>query len=299
MTIDPQANLGAGKADQGSGKPDPVTSWAVVGTDIEAAIGGNLAIRTSTFRLPARAITAVIGPNGSGKSTLLNLLAGILGPTAGVLEMFGTGPSEKRIAYVLQSTDVNATLPISVREVVTMGRYASRGLVGRLERDDRAAVERALEALDISDLARRSLHELSGGQRQRVFVAQGLAQDHQLLLLDEPMMGLDLVSNAAIERVILDERDQGRTVVLTTHDVAQALSADWAVLMAGGVVACGPPTETLSPENLALAYGIKVVQTADGRFVVDDPAHSSVAGRHVHLDRSLHLEVPGSGLHRQ
>lgn len=287
--------------DPGTRRTDPETMWAAVGTDIEAVVGGHLAIRPSSFRLPSGAITAVIGPNGSGKSTLLNLLAGLLRPTAGSLEVFGTGPSETRdrIAYVLQATDVNDTLPISVREVVTMGRYASRGLVGRLEPDDRAAVELAMEALGISDLARRSLHELSGGQRQRVFVAQGLAQDHQLLLLDEPLIGLDLVSSAAIERVIIDEREHGRTVVLTTHDVSQALSADWAVLMAGGVVAFGPPMEALSPENLALAYGIKVVQTADGRFVVDDPAHSSVAGRHVHLDRSLHLEVPGSGLHRE
>jgi manganese transport system ATP-binding protein len=180
-----------------------------------------------------------------------------------------------------------------------MGRYATRGLVGRLSSDDREAVQNAMDALGIADLARRSLHQLSGGQRQRVFVAQGLAQDHRLLLLDEPLMGLDLVSSAAIERVIIDERTAGRTVVLTTHDVSQALAADWAVLMAGRVIAFGPPLETLSPENLALAYGIKVVQAADGRFVVDDPAHNPVPDRHVHLDRSLHLKTPGSGLHRE
>ena len=204
----------------------------------------------------------------------------------------------RSIAYVLQATNVNDTLPVSVREVVTMGRYASRGLVGRLGAADRVAVQGAMEALGIADLARRSLHELSGGQRQRVFVAQGLAQDHRLLLLDEPLMGLDLVSSAAIERVIVDERTAGRTVVLTTHDVSQALTADWAILMAGRVVAFGPPQEALSPENLALAYGIRVIQAADGRFVVDDPAHASAPGRHVHLDRSIHVEAPGSGLHR-
>jgi len=276
-------------------------TWAAIGNDLEAAIDGNLALAASSFQLPSGAITAVIGPNGSGKSTLLNLLAGLLRPTAGTLEVLGrpSGSSTDHIAYVLQATNVNDTLPISVREVVTMGRYSSRGLVGRLSADDRAAVQTAMDALGIADLARRSLHELSGGQRQRVFVAQGLAQDHRLLLLDEPLMGLDLVSSAAIERVITDERGDDRTVVLTTHDVSQALAADWAVLMAGRVIAFGPPLEALSPENLALAYGIKVVQAADGRFVVDDPAHAAVAGRHVHLDRSLHLEIPGSGLHRE
>ena len=275
-------------------------TWAVIGADLEATIDGNLALAASSFQVPFGAVTAVIGPNGSGKSTLLNLMAGLVRPTAGNLEVLGGSEGEPtdQIAYVLQATNVNDTLPISVREVVTMGRYASRGLVRRLGAGDRAAVQAAMETLGIADLARRSLHELSGGQRQRVFVAQGLAQDHRLLLLDEPLMGLDLVSSAAIERVITDERDAHRTVVLTTHDVSQALAADWAILMAGRVVAFGPPLEALSPENLAHAYGIKVVQAADGRFVVDDPAHASVAGRHVHLDRSLHLEAPGSGLHR-
>jgi iron complex transport system ATP-binding protein len=280
--------------------PDRGT-WAAIGVDTEAAIDGNLALAASSFALPLGAVTAVIGPNGSGKSTLLNLLAGLLRPIAGTLEVLGStsGDSTDQIAYVLQATNVNETLPISVREVVTMGRYATRGLVGRLTSDDRAAVQSAMDALGIADLARRSLHQLSGGQRQRVFVAQGLAQDHRLLLLDEPLMGLDLVSSAAIERVIIAERSAGRTVVLTTHDVSQALAADWAVLLAGRVIAFGPPLEVLSPENLALAYGIKVVQAADGRFVVDDPAHAPVSGRHVHLDRSLHLETPGSGLHRE
>jgi len=280
--------------------PQGPETWAVIGIDLEAVIDGNVAIADSSFRLPSGAVTAVIGPNGSGKSTLLNLIAGILRPSAGLLEVTDGAADDatRSIAYVLQATNVNDTLPVSVREVVTMGRYSSRGLVGRLGAADRAAVQGAMEALGIADLARRSLHELSGGQRQRVFVAQGLSQDHRLLLLDEPLMGLDLVSSAAIERVIVEERTAGRTVVLTTHDVSQALTADWAILMAGRVVAFGPPHEALSPENLALAYGIRVIQAADGRFVVDDPAHASVPGRHVHLDRSIHVEAPGSGLHR-
>ena len=280
--------------------PQGPETWAVIGSDLEAVIDGNVAIADSSFRLPSGAVTAVIGPNGSGKSTLLNLIAGILRPSAGLLEVTDGAADDatRSIAYVLQATNVNDTLPVSVREVVTMGRYSSRGLVGRLGAADRAAVQGAMEALGIADLARRSLHELSGGQRQRVFVAQGLSQDHRLLLLDEPLMGLDLVSSAAIERVIVEERTAGRTVVLTTHDVSQALTADWAILMAGRVVAFGPPHEALSPENLALAYGIRVIQAADGRFVVDDPAHASVPGRHVHLDRSIHVEAPGSGLHR-
>jgi len=276
------------------------TNRAAVAHEVEAVVGATLAIRKSTFELPLGAVTAVIGPNGSGKSTLLNLLAGLVQPSGGQLEVLGKVPSgtTSGVSYVLQAIHVNDTLPISVREVVAMGRFPGRGFIKRMDAGDRAAVEAAMEALGVSDLARRSIHELSVGQRQRVMVAQGLAQDHRLLLLDEPMVGLDLVSNAAIERAVDEERRVGRTVVLTTHDVSQALSADWAVLMAGGVIAFGPPAEALSAENLALAYGIKVVQAADGRFVVDDPAHAPATGRHVHLDRSLHLEAPGSQLHR-
>ena len=291
----------AGPIDADKPLPAPdEAGWGAVGTEVEVVIDGHSAIAASSFHLPSGAITAVIGPNGSGKSTLLNLLAGLLPPSAGTLEVLGGEATETRnsIAYVLQATNVNETLPLSVRDVVTMGRYSSRGLTGRLDAGDRAAVQRAMESLGIADLARRSLHELSGGQRQRVFVAQGLAQDHSLLLLDEPLMGLDLVSTGAIERVIIEERNDGRTVVLTTHDVSQALEADWTILMAGRVLAFGAPVEVLTPENLAIAYGIKVVQGPDGRFVVDDAAHAAVAGRHVHLDRSLHLEAPGSGLHR-
>ncbi|MGH8926961.1 MAG: metal ABC transporter ATP-binding protein [Acidimicrobiia bacterium] len=284
-----------------SGRDWPAWSggWCVIASEVEAVLGDNLAMRTSSFRVPVGGVTAVIGPNGSGKSTLLNLVAGLVAPTSGSIEVLGTSPIEarRRVAYVLQATEVNVTLPVSVREVVTMGRYAGRGPLDRLTRADRAAVDRAMDSLAITDLARSSLHELSGGQRQRVFVAQGLAQDHDLLLLDEPSIGLDLVSTAAIERVIQVEKSIGRSVVLTTHDVSQALASDWALLMAGGVVASGQPHQALNPESLALAYGIKVVQGPDGRYVVDDPAHASVASRHVHLDRSLHVEAPGRGLH--
>jgi manganese transport system ATP-binding protein len=273
---------------------------AVAADRLEATIGEIVALRSSTFEVPAGSVTAVIGPNGSGKSTLLNLIAGLLTPSGGTLEVMGTSPVEARarVAYVLQSTKVNETLPVSVREVVTMGRYPSRRLTGRLGPLDRSAVDEAIHRLGLQDLVRRSLHELSGGQRQRVFVAQGLAQEHEMLLLDEPLTGLDLVSSSAIEAVVAEEQAAGRTILLTTHDVSWAMASDWVVLLAGRVVAAGPPGAALSADNLALAYGLKVVRAPDGRFMVDDPAHAAVTGRHSHVDRSIHLESPGGGLHR-
>lgn len=257
---------------------------AVAATGLEVELDGNPALAASDFSIPAGAVTAVIGPNGAGKSTLLNVIAGLLPNFRGHVEVLGRRPEKAStdISYVLQATKVNDKIPISVREVVTMGRYAGKGMVRRLDTQDRLAVDKALERLDLGSLRRRSMHQLSSGQRQRVFVAQGLAQDHQILLLDEPMVGLDLVSTGAIERVIEEERAQGKTVVLTTHDLAQALSADWAILLAGRVVVAGPPGEALDPDHLALAYGLKVVQTAEGRYVVDDPAHGPVGTRHVH-----------------
>jgi manganese transport system ATP-binding protein len=168
---------------------------------------------------------------------------------------------------------VSATLPLSVREVVTMGRYASRGLFGRLGPGDRVAVDHALERLDIADLARRQLGALSGGQRQRVFVAQGLAQQADVLLLDEPVTGLDLVTQDRILDVVAEERDAGRAVILSTHDLAEASRADQLVLLAGRIVATGTPTEVLTEANLTAAYGGRMVRLPGGAVMLDDASH--------------------------
>ncbi|MGQ0849850.1 MAG: metal ABC transporter ATP-binding protein [Actinomycetota bacterium] len=256
----------------------------VIAEGVSAVIGDRSALAPSDFTIPGGSVTAVIGPNGSGKSTLLNLIAGLLQPETGAVSVFGKSPSEGRgrVAYVLQSTKVNETLPVSVREVVTMGRYPGRGLVRRLRSEDRRVVDDALSGLSLSDLAGRSLHRLSGGERQRVLVAQGLAEDHDLLLLDEPLVGLDLISANAIERVIKMERNAGKTVIFSTHDLGQALEADWVLLLAGRVLGAGAPAAILTEDNLALAYGLRVFRGEGGRFMVDDPAHATVGARHVH-----------------
>ena len=168
-----------------------------------------------------------------------------------------------------------------------MGRYASRGAYGRLTAADRQTVDESLGRMAITDLADRHLNELSGGQRQRVFVAQGLAQDHDMLLLDEPLTGLDLTSAQAIDSVIHHENAHGCTVVMSTHDLAEARAADHVVLLAGGVVASGPPGHVLTEDHLAAAYGgMSVHRDGDG-LVIDDPAHQPVEERHVHRDRTI------------
>jgi ABC-type Mn2+/Zn2+ transport system ATPase subunit len=229
-------------------------------------------LEEATFALPAGAVTALIGPNGAGKSTLLHAIAGLLTPRSGHLDI----PARRHrggVAYVLQATHANEHLPITVRETVTMGRYATSGAFGRLRASDRAAVDRAMEAVAVDDLAGRPLRDLSGGQRQRAYVAQGLAQDAEVLLLDEPITGLDLVSRQHILDAIARERDAGRAVLVSTHDLGDAAAADHLLLLAGRVVASGPPSEVLTETNLASAYGGHLLRVGEQTLILDDHPH--------------------------
>jgi iron complex transport system ATP-binding protein len=262
---------------------------AIAGRDLSFSYDGVRAIDRSSLTIPARAITTLIGPNGSGKSTLLGGIAGLLEPATGTIEIATIDGRRARIAYVLQSTKVNESLPVTVREVVMMGRYGRRGVWERLDSVDRKAVDEAMERMGITDLARHHLTELSGGQRQRVFVAQGLAQDHDILLLDEPLTGLDLLSAQAIDDVIHDEHARGCTVVMTTHDLAEAQVADYVVLLAGRVVAEGIPGTVLTVDNLTAAYGPNLLHVEGRRLFLDDPHHYPVASRDV-FERSIHVE---------
>lgn len=234
--------------------------------------GPTVVLDRATFEIPSGAVTALIGPNGSGKSTLLNGLAGLLHPKAGRLQI----PAARRrggVALVLQATHVNKHLPLTVRETVTMGRYATLGPLRRLRSADRSAIDAALDALDLGDLASRPLHELSGGQRQRAFVAQGLAQQADVLLLDEPITGLDIVSRQRILDAITGERAAGRTVLVSTHDLGDAAAADHLLLLAGRVVASGPPAEVLTTDNLAEAYGGHLLRVGEQTLILDDHPH--------------------------
>ncbi len=240
-------------------------------------------------RVPAAA-------HGSGKSTLLSGIAGLDEPVSGEIVVTGS-TGRAKISFVLQMTKVNDSLPITVREVVTMGRYPSRSLLGRLSDEDRTIVDAAMKRMDVEHLEHRHLRELSGGQRQRVFVAQGLAQDHDILLLDEPLTGLDLPSAMAIDAVIHEEQAVGHTIVMSTHDLAEAQVADHVLLLANRVVASGPPSQVLTAANLKEAYGPSLLHVDGDELFLDDPAHKPVDGRHVHQDRSIHVETDPQDRH--
>jgi ABC-type Mn2+/Zn2+ transport system ATPase subunit len=249
------------------------------------------ALHDVSLTIPAGVSIAVIGPNGSGKSTLLNVLSGLVDVASGHVEVLGVAPGHHRgeVAHVLQTTAVRSEVPMTVRETVRLGTYARLGLLGRPDSATRARMDDALRRLRLTELVDRQLPELSGGQRQRVFLAQGLVQDAKLLLLDEPLAGLDLPSQEIVATVMREERARGRTVVTTTHDIGTASDADLVLLVANDVVAFGPPEVTLTPENLARAYGGHLHVLPDGTLVLDDPAHHGAllrrpmpAHRHEH-----------------
>lgn len=264
--------------------PMPTTPLAAVrASDVVLAYGDHVALRDATFALPAGATTAIIGPNGSGKTTLLRAMSGLQQIRSGSLDVLGSPAGRRRraIAHVMQSNKVNDAVPLTVVEVVRMGRYAQRGMLGRLTREDHDAVEQAIERMGVGDLARRHLRELSGGQQQRVFVAQGLAQQASLLLLDEPITGLDLTSQERIDAVLDEETSRGTTIVLTTHDVATAAAADHVLLLATHVVASGTPDEVLTEEHLGHAYSRTAFRTAEGTLVIGDPhIHGATVSGH-------------------
>lgn len=244
----------------------PVTSVIRV-EHLEVRYGREIALTGVDLDIEAGTSLAVIGPNGSGKSTLLNALAGVVPRDHGTIRIDGP------VALVLQSTDVDRSLPITVRETVALARYPTLGLLRRFGAADRAAVAHALERVGMADLAGRQFHDLSGGQRQRVLFAQGLAQEAEILLLDEPVTGLDLVSRSIILDIIDEEVAAGHTVVMTTHDLEDARRCSEVLILDTAPVVLAPPTEALTAPHLRKAFGGRTLQIGDALFL-DDPHHS-------------------------
>ncbi|MFF8093336.1 zinc ABC transporter ATP-binding protein AztA [Streptomyces sp. NPDC016675] len=215
--------------------------------ELNAGYPGRSVLRQLSAGITALTMTALVGPNGSGKSTLLGVLAGVITATSGQLRYAEGSPP----AFVPQRGAVGDTLPLTARQAVEMGRWGERGLWRRPTRQDRAVVDSAMERLGVADLGARQLGELSGGQRQRVLIAQGLAQQSDLLLLDEPTTGLDPEARERITALLTDLVADGTTVVQATHDLEAARSADACLLLSDGrLVGHGPPERVLTPQTL-------------------------------------------------
>ena len=230
--------------------------WATY-SDGLAADGPRHALEGVTFRVERGERVAVVGPNGAGKSTLFRLIVGTLRPDRGRLDVFGQGPAGHIcIAYVPQRTQVDWRFPVTVEDVVMMGRVGQIGLLRRPGRGDRAATAAALARVGASALAPKQIGALSGGQQQRVFLARALAQEAELLLLDEPLNGLDAPSQEAILALRDDLRGDGVTVLLATHDLDLAAERfDRIMLLNRRIIAFGPPAAVLRTESLLKAYG--------------------------------------------
>jgi ABC-type Mn2+/Zn2+ transport system ATPase subunit len=236
--------------------------------------GGRPVVAGIDLELARGVILALVGTNGSGKSTVLRTLAGLLRSLGGRIEVLGgrPGANPEEVGYLSQFHTNSLLLPIRAGEVVRMGRFAGKGLLGRMGPDDREAVDEALELMDASGLATMPLRDLSGGQQQRIFIAQALARRANLLLLDEPAAGLDIASREALNEALAVERRRGAAVVVATHDIGDAMHADLVLLLAQRVIAFGPPEEVLTPETLLATFGL-AIQAVEGGLMVMDAGH--------------------------
>lgn len=221
--------------------------------------GEVLALEDVSLEIAAGSVDALVGMNGAGKSTLFAAIMGRVPLSSGSVRVFGGPPSVARkagrVAFMPQGDSVDRAFPLSVREVVTMGRYGRLGAVRRARASDRDAVQDALARVQLSDLAERPIGALSGGQRTRALLARALAQDAELLLLDEPFAGVDQRSEALIAGLLTQLARDGRSVVVSTHDLTTLPDrADRVILLARRLITVDKPEVALAPESLARAF---------------------------------------------
>ena len=221
---------------------------------------GTTALRDAAFAIPQGTITALVGVNGAGKSTLFKAILGFVPAAAGTIRVLGrparTALRGNLIAYVPQSEEVDWSFPVLVEDVVMMGRYGRMGWLRRPRAADREAVGAALDRVGMGDFRRRQIGELSGGQRKRVFLARALAQDARVILLDEPFTGVDVATEERITALLRDLRDEGRVMLVSTHNLGSVPEfCDRVVLVRGTVLAHGPTETTFTRHNLEAAFG--------------------------------------------
>ena len=239
---------------------------------ITVRYNGQFALEDITFHLHEGERIAVVGPNGAGKSTLFKVIAGVLPPNAGDVNIFGSRPrGHVCIAYIPQRSQVDWNFPVSVADVVMMGRSAKLGPLNWPHKKDWEYVHHALETVELSDLATRQIGQLSGGQQQRMFIARALAQEAELMLMDEPLSGLDTPAQEGLLNLLDTLQNQHVTVMVATHDLDQAARHfNRIMLLNHRMIAFDEPQKVLHTENLLQAYGGRLKVDSYGTMLVDD-----------------------------
>ena len=221
---------------------------------------GHTALWDASFEIPRGSVTALVGVNGAGKSTLFKAIMGFVPTAKGEITLLGRSVKEalreNLVAYVPQSEEVDWAFPVLVEDVVMMGRYGHMGFMRRPAGADRAAVDQALDRVNMGEFRHRQIGELSGGQRKRVFLARALAQDGQVILLDEPFTGVDVKTEEQIVALLKELRDEGRLMLVSTHNLGSVPEfCDRTVLVKGTILGHGPTETTFTRENLEKAFG--------------------------------------------
>lgn len=226
--------------------------------DLTVSYGASPALWDIDLDIPPGVMCAIVGPNGAGKSTLIKAALGLVRPVAGHVRFLGRTARQMRgqIGYVPQRHSVDWDFPTTARDVVEMGLYGRVGWIRRPGRAERGRAVAALAEMGMQDYADRQISQLSGGQQQRVFIARALVQEAPILILDEPLAGVDAATEAIIIALLKRLRDEGRTVIVVHHDLTTVQSYfDWLVMLNVRIIAQGPVAEVYTPENLRTAYG--------------------------------------------
>lgn len=240
---------------------------------------GHTALRDASFSVPGGSIAALVGVNGSGKSTLFKAVMGFVRAASGTITILGLPPHralrKNLVAYVPQSEEVDWSFPVLVEDVVMMGRYGHMGFLRRPKDRDRQIVTDALKRVDMLELRHRQIGELSGGQKKRVFLARAIAQQGEVILLDEPFTGVDVKTEARIISLLRELRDEGKTMLVSTHNLGSVTEfCDYTVMVKGTVLASGPTETTFTAENLERAFsGVLrhvVLSGSEERIITDD-----------------------------
>jgi manganese/iron transport system ATP-binding protein len=221
---------------------------------------GHTALRDARFDIPTGTITALVGVNGAGKSTLFKAIMGFVPTAHGEISVMGRPVKDALrqniVAYVPQAEEVDWSFPVLVEDVVMMGRYGHMGFFRRPSAADHEAVAHALLRVGMTDYRTRQIGELSGGQRKRVFLARAIAQDGQVILLDEPFTGVDVQTEDAIIALLKELRDEGRVMLVSTHNLGSVPEfCDRTVLVKETILAFGPTETTFTHKNLERAFG--------------------------------------------